>query len=147
MEGSQAMPTHNDRNNNRIFISRMVGVTFKNSESKICPIRNISLSGIFIVGQFSNKVGSTCTITLHKDWANRQFVLDLCGSVTRVEKNGIAVSFTEMDLNTFYLLQTLLLYESNNPAAMGEEFTKDCSFAIHDFRVRGNRQSFAGRSF
>jgi hypothetical protein len=139
------MPTKSDRNNNRIFISRMVGVTFKNRGSKICPTKDISLSGMFIVGQFNNKVGSLCTISLHEDWANRQFVLNLSGSVTRVEKKGIAVCYTEMDLNTFYLLQTLLLYESRNPTAMGEEFTKDCSFAIRDSRVSGNRQSIAGR--
>jgi hypothetical protein len=141
------MPTKNDRNNDRLFISRMVGVTFKNRGSKLYPTKNISLSGMYIVGQFSHPVGSPCTVTLHEVWAGRQFVLNLSGKVTRVDKEGLAICHTEMGLKTFSLLQTLLLYESRNPTAMGEEFTKDCSFAIRESRVSGNRQRFAGRFF
>jgi hypothetical protein len=61
--------------------------------------------------------------------------MNLSGKETRVDKEGLAFCYTEMGLKTFSLLQSQLLYESRNPTTMGEEFTKDCSFAIREFRV------------
>ena len=144
MGGYQAMPTKKRRNNNRIFISRMADVAFNNRQSNLYPTRNISLSGMFIVGRFSHETGSICAVTLNECWADRTFVLNFTGKVTRLERDGIAIRYTEMGLSTFSLLQTLLLYQSRNPTAMGEEFTRDCLFAIRDFRANGKQQRFAG---
>jgi hypothetical protein len=60
------MPTKSDRSNDRLFISRMVGVTFKNRGSKLYPTRNTSSSGMYIAGQLSYLVGSPCTVKLHE---------------------------------------------------------------------------------
>jgi|GEM_PF-6685115 len=124
----------------------MIGVTFNNRHSKLYSTRNISLSGMFIVGRFSHEVGSRCTVTLNERWAERPFVLNLTCRIIRLERDGIAIRYTEMGLNTFSLLQTLLLYESRNPMAMGEEFAQECPFVIRDSWSKGKRQRFAGRN-
>ena len=126
------MTTNNVRNNARIFLSRAVGITFNSNHKNIYPTRNISLSGMYVVGKFWQQQGNLCEISLAERWLDRQFVMTLSGRVTRQETDGIAIQFTEMDQETLSSLQTLLLYESKTPTLMGEEFAQGFSFAISD---------------
>ena len=123
----------------------MVGVTFRNQPKCIYPTRDISLCGMFLVGCSGHRADSVCDITLNERWANRQFVLRLSGRIVRLERDGIAIRYTEMSLDTFSLLQTLLLYESRNPTAMGEEFTQECRYTIRGARADSNQLRSSGR--
>lgn len=129
------MSTNNGRINKRIPLLRSVAITVNKSQARLYATKDISLSGMFILGKFIHNPRGVCTIALQESWADRQFILNLVGKVTRLDWDGIAIRYTEMDQETYSLLQTLLLYECNNPTTMGEEFVQDCSYAVWDSRI------------
>lgn len=120
------------RKNARIFCAKMVGISFGDQPRNYYPLRNISLSGLFVEGWLWQKPGNRCDITLTERWLDRDYVMSLSGMVTRQEQAGVAIQFTGMHRDTLSMLQTTLLYESQNPMAMGEEFTQECAFTVSD---------------
>ncbi len=126
------MTAINARKNARIFCAKMVGISFGDRPRNFYSIRNISLSGLFIEGWFWQKPGKRCDIILTEHWLDQDYVMTLSGKVTRLEQEGIAIQFTGMDWDTLTMLQTSLLYESQNPIKMAEEFAQECAFTISD---------------
>lgn len=126
------MAAKNDRKNARIFCEKKVGISFNNHPRNFYPLRNISLSGLFVEGWFWQKPGNRCDITLTKRWLDQEYVMTLSGKVTRQEQEGVAIQFTGMHRDTLAMLQTTLLYESQDPAVMGEEFAQEFAFKVSD---------------
>jgi hypothetical protein len=126
------MAVKNGRKNARVFCEKMVGISFNNRPRNFYPLRNISLSGLFVEGWFWQKPGNRCDITLTERWLDQEYVMTLSGKVTRQEQEGVAIQFTGMHRDTLDMLQTTLLYESQNPTVMGEEFARECAFTVSD---------------
>jgi hypothetical protein len=126
------MAVKNGRKNARVFCEKMVGISFNNRPRNFYPLRNISLSGLFVEGWFWQKPGNKCDITLTERWLDQEYVMTLSGKVTRQEQEGVAIQFTGMHRDTLDMLQTTLLYESQNPTVMGEEFARECAFTVSD---------------
>jgi hypothetical protein len=126
------------REHERINLSRVAGVTFPENRRLIFQTQDISLTGIFIAGQFERPLGTPCDITLAECWAGKIFIMDFTGKIARHGQEGIAIQFTEMALKPYALLQTILLYGSNNPMVLGQEFAKGYPFEISE-----NRQKIA----
>ena len=122
----------NRRGNRRIPLERMVGISFDGSANILCLCRDLSLTGLFLFAPHPPRPYTSCMLTIRKSRAKRQFLLRLAGQVIRRDGKGLAISFTEMSLSTFSLLQTLLLYHSHDPAALGEEFIRPCPFTVHE---------------
>lgn len=130
------------REHERINLSRVAGVTFPGHTRHIYPTQDISLTGMFITGQFEHPSGTPCTVTLAERWSGQVFVMDFTGKVARHGQNGIAIKFTEMALKPYALLQTVLLYGSSNPLSLCQEFAKGDPFEISEYRQRTVSNSF-----
>lgn len=128
----------NRRGNLRIHLERLVGVSFAGARATLHRSQDLSLTGIFLLGADSPADSTPCTLTMRECWARHEVLLRLAGRVIRRDANGLVVVFTEMSRSSYELLQTLLLYQSNDPSAMGEEFVHPCPFAVKDHWAAGN---------
>lgn len=124
------------RKHERIDLFSVAGITFAGHRRHIYQTQNISLTGMFITGQFEHPLGTSCSITLTERWSGQVFVMNFNGKVARHDQEGFAIQFTEMALKPYALLQTVLLYGSSNPLLLGEEFAKGYPFAISEYRPR-----------
>ena len=136
------MLTVNRRGYLRIPLERMVGVSFAGARSTLHRSRDLSLTGIFLFSADSPAGSPPCALTIRESWAKRQFLLRLAGRVIRQDSSGLVVVFTEMSPTTYELLQTLLLYQSIDPSAMGEEFAHPCPFIVEDHWALAGHSGF-----
>lgn len=120
------------RMHERIPLVRMVEITFPNHQCNH-PTEDISLAGMFIAGEFKEKPGTPCSITLKEKWSEHLFSMEFASTVTRQETDGIAIQFAEMSQKTSDLLQTVLLYSCDDPLSLGEEFANGCPFSIAEY--------------
>jgi hypothetical protein len=129
------------RKHERINLFRAAGITFFGHRRHIYQTQNISLTGMFITGQFEHPLGTSCSITLAESWSGQVFVMNFNGKVVRHDQEGIAIQFTEMALKPYALLQTVLIYGSSNPLLLGQEFAKGYPFEISEISTK-NCMSF-----
>ncbi len=99
-------------------------VTITDGQSTISSTHttDISLNGIFIITKKRLPLNTVCdlTITLNSQVAN--LVLRLKATIMRETEDGFAVSFQEMDIETYQHLKNIVLYNSQDP----ESFLKQC---------------------
>ncbi|MCI5221490.1 MAG: PilZ domain-containing protein [Candidatus Electrothrix sp. AR4] len=93
-------------------------------------INNISLSGIYVKGCFNQQTGDICSIILNQ--ADSDVAIHATGSIARINDDGMALEFTSMKLDIFFLLQTILLHEAVDPATVGEEFVNNINLEIEN---------------
>ncbi len=109
---------------------RDVRLNFEGKEYKQHTINDLSLGGLYVKGKFDQQAGDTCTIELSKPEADAGVELRACCSVVRVTDDGIALEFISMEQESFLFLQTILLYEADDPMLLGTEFIKNVSFEL-----------------
>ncbi len=141
------MSKKSGRKHERINLSRMAWVSFPGRQRHIYSTQDISLTGMFITGQFEYPLGALCAITLTERWSGQVFVMDFTGEVARRCQDGLAIKFTEMALKPYTLLQTVLLYGSHDPMLFGQEFAKGYPFKISEYRQRTASNNLRDRPF
>ena len=115
----------------RINFDHTVRLDFGHKQYEQQSICNLSLGGICIKGQFSQKKGDRCIIELHE---SEDMVLPVKfrakGVVAWINSERMAVQFTEMEHESLIFLQTALLYQADDPLLLGTEFGRDVSFQV-----------------
>jgi len=129
-----------DRKHERINLFRVVGITFHGYRRHIYQVQDLSLTGMFIIGQLEYPLGTSCSITLAERCSGQVIIMKFKGKIARHNQKGLAVKFTEMALKQYELLQTVLLYGCSDPLAMGQEFAKGYPFEIseHQHKIACN---------
>lgn len=87
---------------------------------------------MYVKGRFEQQKGDICTVELSNPENSFGVELRARCTVVRVSDNGIALRFTSMDHESFLFLQTILLYEADDPMLLGAEFIKAISFELDD---------------
>ncbi|XOF32415.1 MAG: PilZ domain-containing protein [Candidatus Electrothrix sp. YB6] len=86
-------------------------------------VANVSLSGFYVEGDFQQNSKDLCVVKLTPSGLlNTEEAVRAVGTVTRLSENGMAVEFLSMKLDSFFFLETTLLYRAVDPAALGREF-------------------------
>ena len=116
----------------RLNFKRSVRLEFKTKKFADREVHDLSLGGMFVVGKFDQRVSDPCLITLTQEGPGSSIDLRARGKVIRVLADGIGIKFTAMRSDSFLYLQTLLLYEAEDPTIFGEDFTHDLSFKLID---------------
>ncbi|MCL7488099.1 MAG: PilZ domain-containing protein [Desulfobulbaceae bacterium] len=93
-----------------------------------CIIKDASLGGMLVSGPFMLVLDKNCpvNIELRSRSTNLSFVAS--AQVVRADENGMAIEFTSMGFDSYVSLQTLLLYNAEDPFAIGVEFPDDPPF-------------------
>lgn len=127
------MEEKNRRRFSRINIQWAIRLDFGAVEYKSF-VDNISLGGLYIEGDFQQMaIGDICTVNLKQSGLFAEEAVQAVGSITRVCKQGIAVEFLSMKLDSFFFLQATLFHKAVDPAQLGKEFI------VHNiFEVEGD---------
>lgn len=111
------------RKNIRIdFKTRVVLKCAGETISSDADSRDISLKGMFIKTDKLLAVGTPCDLELILTGASTNLNLAIKGTITRREADGLGVSFDGIDLDSYWHLKNLLLYNAQDPDKVEKEF-------------------------
>ncbi|HER63021.1 MAG TPA: PilZ domain-containing protein [Desulfobacteraceae bacterium] len=119
-----------ERKFDRIHFDRLVSLEFVNNSYDHCPVENLSLSGMFVTGDFSLQVNEICLINLVQTGMSTDMALQASARVVRKDDRGIAVEFTSMPYDSYLFLQATLLCESGEKLTGLHESPENYPFEI-----------------
>jgi hypothetical protein len=83
---------------------------------------DLSLKGAFCETEASPPVGTPCTVALTFDSGDNKLSFYAAGRIARVADHGLAVEFTELELESFHHLRNLIRFNAPDPEAVDREF-------------------------
>ena len=89
------------------------------------PIKNLSLIGMFVAGSFDAELHDICTVELHETGRHTCLTLSFIAKIVRIEKDGLGLEFENMQPDSYMFLQTMILYATQDPLSIAEEFLED----------------------
>jgi len=111
------------RKNIRIdFKTRVVLKCAGETISSDADSRDISLKGMFIRTDKVLAAGTPCDLDLILTGASTNLNLAIKGKITRQAADGLGVSFDGIDLDSYWHLKNLLLYNAQDPDEIEKEF-------------------------
>jgi len=120
----------NKRKFSRIEFSQRANIKFQGTNYENCMIKDLSLTGMFVFGTFSQQEGNKCLIKYSQTSSTSHFYFKAAARVVRKNEEGIGIIFTSMPPNSYMLLETTLLYESKDPLSIGLQLPDNCPFEI-----------------
>lgn len=116
----------------RIHLDRHVNVEFVSDSYEYRRVKNLSLAGMFAVGDFNQHVGRSCNVDLVPTGKESDVSLQALARVVRKNDEGIALEFTSMPLDSYLFLQTTFFNESKDPFVNEKIVSEDCPFEVID---------------
>ena len=101
-----------------------IGVSLAAGDSAIqtSRLKNISLEGMFVLTNAKWKIGTECIGALEITGKSTRLTIQVKAEVIRIEKDGLAMKFTEMDLDSLLHLRHLIAIHSENPDQLDKEY-------------------------
>lgn len=91
----------------RIHFDRQVKLDFVDG-SYYSKVKNLSLTGMFIIGNFQKHDGKYCLVDLYQTGKTTDLSLRASARVVRKNTKGIALEFVSMPLDSYKFLQSTL---------------------------------------
>lgn len=83
---------------------------------------DLSLNGLFLGGAGHVPVGTRCDVQLSLDGGGEIMTIEAVGQITRSGVDGVAVTFDQIEADSFDHLRNLVLYNSPDPDRVSDEF-------------------------
>ena len=83
---------------------------------------NLSMEGIFVQTSESIPINSMVNLILELITDTSSMSLNINGSIMRKDKNGYAINFTDVDINSFIVLRNIVAHESFDEDKIIKEF-------------------------
>ena len=115
----------NKRTYARVVFNRTARLVLDDKVFEGGQIRDLSLIGLFLEGMYEVKPGDTCTVEIQETGPTSSLALTISATVVRVESGGIGLKFENMKQDAYMFLQTMILYATQDPVAVAEEFLED----------------------
>ena len=111
-------------------------VEFGNESYAGCQIKNLSLTGMFIEGNFKPSRNKKCYINFVRD-NNKLDVsfIEVLGEVVRENSEGLGIKITTMKFDHYMRLITELINIAENPVHILSEIPKWCPYEISEERL------------
>ncbi len=109
----------------RINLHRKVNLQFQGKGYGPCRIKDLSLGGMYVLGNFAMNAGEFCSVAIPQCGTPSDLTFKAIARVRRKDDIGVAIEFTSMGFNSYMYLQTTLLYEAEDPVSISIEFPKD----------------------
>ena len=100
-----------------------IGLKFSDREVKGVSSRDISMSGVFIKSAEKFKIGEECLLTIELSPQDPNLTLSIKSKIARVCKDGVGLTFLEMDSDSFIHLRNIIKLNVSNP----ENFSEQCN--------------------
>ena len=115
----------NKRTYARVVFDRTARLKLDDKVFEGGKIRDLSLIGLFLEGSFDLKPGDICTVEIQETGPSSSLALIISATVVRVESGGIGLKFVDMKQDAYMFLQTMILYATQDPVSVAEEFLED----------------------
>ncbi len=109
------------RKNTRVAFQTTADISFANKNYRQCETENLSLKGMSVKGITGHVMGEVCDVALALSGSSSKLVLSMAGEIVRVDENGIALHFTDIDLDSFYHLKNIVYYNADDPDQVAGE--------------------------
>jgi len=120
----------NRRKFHRINIDGQVNLDFIDDVYKDCLIKNLSLTGMFVIGNFQQRYAENCSINIFHKTKSNNINLQASAEVVWGDDEGIAFKFTSMTFDSYMMLVSTLINNAEQPAIILREFPKNCPYEI-----------------
>ncbi len=90
-------------------------------ECPVAEIRDLSMNGIFLEGDFSLAQGTACEVKLRLEGVEPPIQINLEGDVQRVEDSGVGIQFKQIPLESYEHLNRIVQLNSQNPNQSEDE--------------------------
>lgn len=114
----------------RIHFDRQMDLDFSGNIFNNCQIKDLSLTGMFVLKSFEQDIGKHCLVNIAQLGTSSILYLQALAKVVRKCDEGIAIEFVSMQFDSYMFLQVTLLYEAEEPLAVGLELPENCPFEI-----------------
>ncbi len=119
----------NQKKFHRVNFDGMVSLKFNDDSYDCCQVKDLSLTGMFVKGNFQQQVGDCLINLFHKEKCGNNS-LQASGEIVWSNDEGVALKFTTMSFENYILLQTTLINKAEQPATILRELPKDSPFEI-----------------
>ena len=89
-----------------------------------CPIRDISMSGMYLVSDYHFPVGTSCQIQVDIDETGRRQRIEVESKIVRIDNAGMAAEMLELDRDSFKTLRQLVQSRSQTASRIGFHLRK-----------------------
>ena len=120
----------NRRKFHRINFDGQVNLDFMGGQQDDCQIKNLSLTGMFVNGNFQQQHAENCSVNIVDKTKSNKTNLRASAEVVWWSNKGIAFKFTSMTLDSYMLLVSTLINNAEQPAILLHEFPKSCPYEI-----------------
>ena len=120
--------TEDQRKRTRVNFKSVVNLKSGDNELNGLATRDLSLKGLYVETDQLLDMDAPVAITLELSGSSSSIQLSMKGIVARVDKAGMAIDFTEVDLDSFYHLRNIVLYNSGDPAEVEAEIASKPAF-------------------
>ena len=121
------------RNHERVPFTARVTVFSKGQRIvSDADTRDISLKGMYVASRQRLNIGTHCGLELQLTGASSQVTLNIDGTVVREDGNGFAVVFNTIDLDSYFHLKNILLYNTEDPDAFSDRLSIDTADMLPD---------------
>ena len=124
------MKFQNQREFHRINFSGKTSLQFIDNSYESCQIKNLSLTGMFVLGNFKHQREENCLVRLFHEENSGDNSLRASGEVVWNNGEGAGLRFTSMTFENYMLLQTTLINKANKPIEILRELPENCPFDI-----------------
>lgn len=125
------------RNSSRIQLNRQAKLDFNAKVYAEGLIQDLSLTGMFVHGDFQQTEGDHCVVNLVQEGKHSYLSLESSAQVVRKDDKGVAIAFTSMPVESLMLLQMILHCEEGAESlGCGIESFDNLPFKVHDDLLR-----------
>lgn len=124
------MKTHERRKFHRIKYDGQVKVKLSGASDDFFSAENLSLTGLFVQGNFQQSYDQECLIQFVKNEDPKNTYLEMVGKVVWRNENGMGLKFTSIKFNNYMLLISTLINNAEQPAIILSEIPRDCPYEI-----------------
>lgn len=107
--------TEDHREFSRVNIKFHAKVQAKCKEIVFTGAHDVSMKGLFVKGKADWSIGTECEIHLIPEGQNPPVDIKVKGRVQRITEEGIALLFTEVSLEAYEHLHSLVLLNADDP--------------------------------
>lgn len=121
------------RNHERVPFTARVTVFSKGQRIvSDADTRDISLKGMYVQSAQRLGIGTHCGLELQLSGASSQLTLTIDGTVVREDDAGIGIVFNTIDLDSYYHLKNILLYNTEDPDSFSGRLSMDTPDVLPD---------------
>lgn len=124
------MNLDNKRKFHRVNFDGQANLDFINGNYTCCQIKNLSLTGMYVSGNFQRHQQRNCSIKIfHKEKSGNNS-LQANGEIVWSNDEGAGIRFTSMALEYYILLQTTLITKADHPEIVLRELPSSYPFEV-----------------